>query len=51
MFGSRKGQVSGGVLLVAAALAGVYFAGVGIEKGAKKVAHFVAKPFHHDKKK
>jgi len=59
MFGNRIGQaVSPVVVLIFMGAASVYYLGVGVEKGAKKVAHGVeaaahaiAKPFHHKKAK
>lgn len=61
MFQNRRGQSGlGAMMVVGAGAALIYFAGIGIEKGAKAVAHgvekgskavvhFVEKPFHHKK--
>lgn len=56
MFGSRKGQVSPAVMLIAIGAAGLYFAVAGVVTGAKyvgheiaKAGHAIAKPFHRVK--
>ena len=49
---SEKGQaVSPVIVLIALGCAGVYYGGRALVKGAEKLGHEIAKPFHHHKPK
>ena len=47
MKSNRKGQVSPQFMLVAVAAVGVWYGGYYAVKGAEKLGHLAAKPFHH----